>query len=442
MVVDLRREVQSLGDLISQFQPDIILVSLNWGRDEYVDKVIAGLPPETTLMVGGIQPTRYPEEYLAAYPQLDLLAIGYGEKPVTELLLSGSPQGVRGLWYRNRPKAFSPDRRNTLSSGTTNGELIRNEFRFDPDVSYFHIDRSLRRYDYPFISLKGDNIATSIGCPMACAFCGWRTNIYGELQKWIARPAEDVVDEIAEIDADIVHIVDANFAHDAERVEEICDLLIRRDIRRLLFCEIRVNALARSAELVKKMEQAGFFMFMVGIESADDTILKRLRKGYTVKMCRKAFRHLAKTDIVTLGNFLIGVPGQTIDDMLYVAEYAKELGLDLISPNKLYAYPNSTFRDWVLQHPDYRIVGRRHYVVSDEISLYRLRQIQREILLRFCQFASIRRFYRKVMSHPMVIKIGRDKVRAALLRSVVYHLADPSWRKRSLKKAFGRFRHH
>jgi hypothetical protein len=42
----------------------------------------------------------------------------------------------------------------------------------------------------------------------------------------------------------------------------------------------------------------------------------------------------------------------------------------------------------------------------------------------------------------MVIKIGREKVRAALLRSVFYHLADPRWRKRSLKKAFGRFRHH
>jgi hypothetical protein len=90
-------------------------------------------------------------------------------------------------------------------------------------------------------------------------------------------------------------------------------------------------------------------------------------------MCRGAFRHLAPTNIVTLGNFLIGVPGQTIDDMLYLADYARELGLDLISPNKLYAYPSSEFREWVLQHPGYRIEGPRQYVVSDEVDLKQMR---------------------------------------------------------------------
>ena len=214
---------------------------------------------------------------------------------------------------------------------------------------------------------------------------------------------------------------------------------IERGIKRLLACEIRVNSLAYDVELVKKMERAGFFMMMVGVESTDDKILKRLRKGYTTDMCRRAFHNLAQTRIITLGNFLIGAPGTTEEEMLYVADYSHELGLDFISPNKIYAYPNSTFRDWVMEHPGYRVEGRRGYVVSDEISLKRLRQIQRKIYFRFFTLRHILSFYRKAMSHPMVIELGRERIKRAVLRTAWNHIADPRFRRRAIKKLFGRF---
>jgi radical SAM superfamily enzyme YgiQ (UPF0313 family) len=440
MLVDLRLETQPLDDLIAQFQPDLCLVSVNWGRDKHVDRVMRRLPSEATLMIGGIHPTQYPEKYLDAYPELDLFCMGYGEQTVRELLTKASPRGVRGLWYRDRAKAYPPASRSGGQAFRGNGTLVRNGERYDVAVSHFHINRSLRRYEYPFFGLKGDNIATSIGCPMVCAFCGWRKNIYGEPQKWNPRPAEDVVEEIAETNAEAVHIVDANFAHDARRVEKICDLLIQRDIRRLLCCEIRINALSRSAELVKKMERAGFFLFMIGIEAADDGVLNSLKKGYSVKMCRRAFENLSRTHIVTFGNFVIGVPGQTRADMLHVADYARELGVDFISPNKLYAYPETPFCDWVLQHPGYRIEGRRHYVVSNEIGINDLRRIQRKIYFRFFRIARLRACYRKALSHPMAIKIGRERIREAILGSMRSHLIEPQWRRRLLKKALGRFK--
>ncbi len=438
LLVDLRLEKKPLGELITDFRPDLIAVSVNWGRDKEVDQVVASLPADTTLVMGGIAPTRSPEDYFAAYPALDMLVLGYGERAMSELLARGSPEGVKGGWYRRRPKSWPPSGRGNVPA-ESEGEVVRNEGAYQVDVSSFHVNRSLRRYAYPFLSLKGDNIATSIGCPMACAFCGWRTNIYGERQKWIPRPSADVVDEIAETDADIVHIVDANFAHDPKRVEEVCDLLIDRGVNRLLACEIRVNALAHSPELVKKMEQAGFCMFMVGIEATNDEVLKKLRKGYTVEMCRKAFANLAQTHIIALGNFVIGAPGQTEKDMLYVADYARELGLAFISPNKLYAYPNSAFQEWIEEHPGYRTEGRRGYVVSDQISLKRLRQIQRKIFFKFFTPWHMVGVYRKALSHPMVVKLGRQRVQRAFVRSVFKHLTDERFRKRLVKKIFGRF---
>ncbi len=274
---------------------------------------------------------------------------------------------------------------------------------------------------------------------MVCAFCKWRENIFGEVQPWEARSPEDVVAELAETDATIVHIVDANFAHDLKRVERICDLLIERDIRHLYACEIRVNALWKDAALVKKMEQAGFFMFMVGVETYQPRLLKAMRKGYTVKMCREAFENLRHTKILTLGNFLIGNPGETEDQMLGIADFAADLGLDFISPNKIYAYENSDFEQWILSQPGYRVEGRRRYVVSDQFGIEDLRKIQARIMLRFLRKHPPWIPYRKALAHPMVRKIGRGKLRAAMLKSLLAHVASPTFRRRALKKLGKRF---
>jgi radical SAM superfamily enzyme YgiQ (UPF0313 family) len=164
-----------------------------------------------------------------------------------------------------------------------------------------------------------------------------------------------------------------------------------------------------------------------------------MRKGYTLKMCRQAFENLKATNILTLGNFLIGNPGETEEDMIGIADYAAGLGLDFISPNKIYAYANTDFEQWVLQQPGMRLDGRRRYVVSDQFGVDDLRKIQARIMMRFFRKHPPWIAYRKALAHPMVGKIGRDKVRRAMLKSLWNHLADPKFRKRALKKIAKRF---
>jgi len=437
MLVDMRRETQPLEDLVREFRPDLVGISLNWGRDEYTDALIRSLPPDVTLLMGGLYPTREPDEVLRDFPQIDILSIGYGEDSIRELIERGSPEGIAGLWYRRQAGAWPPATRNGRPA--EGGELVQNPRRTGVDVTHFHLDRSVRRYTYPWLTLKGDNIITSVGCPMVCAFCKWRENIFGEVQPWLAREPEDVVAELEETDAEIVHIVDANFAHDLKRVERICDLLIERDVRHLYACEIRVNALWRDPALVRKMEQAGFFMFMVGVETNQPHLLKAMRKGYTIEMCREAFKNLRETHILTLGNFLIGNPGESEADMIGIADYAAGLGLDFLSPNKIYAYANTDFEQWVLAQPGMRLEGRRRYVVSDQFGVEDLRRIQARIMMRFFRKHPPWIPYFKALAHPMVRKIGRERVRRAMLRSLWNHVADPRFRKRALKKIAKRF---
>ncbi len=480
LLVDMRMEDRPLAEILRRFRPDLVAVSLMWGRDDYADRLIRGLPEGITLVMGGLYATRHPDEMLEAYPNLDILSLGYGDETMRRLLEAGSPEGLAGFWYRDRPTAYAPDGRSRDERGGSphpprqsddpprkpavvppgrasrpghtkaghaepghtkpDAPLVKNALYTGRSVENMRINRSIRRYEYPWLTLKGDNIITSVGCPMVCAFCKWRENIFGERQAWVGRTAEDVVEELAETDAPIVHLVDANFAADTDRVHRICDLLIERDIRHLYACEIRVNPLYKSADLVKKMERAGFFMFMVGLESYQPRLLKAMRKGYTVRMARRAFEHLARTKILTLGNFLIGNPGETEPEMLAVADYAARLGVDFISPNKIYAYEDTDFERWVLDQPGMKVVGRRRYVVSDAYGVEDLRRIQARIMLRFLARHPPWIPYQKALAHPMVQTIGRERIRRAMLRSLWNHLADPSFRRRALKRLAKRFR--
>ena len=450
LLADLRLETEPIEALIRRFRPDLIGVSLMWGRDERTNTLLRTLPRDATIIVGGLYATRHAEEILADFPEVDILAVGYGEDALRELVERGSPEGVAGLWYRRRPTAWPPDargptgppfsRKPQASAPSADGPVIRNPRRQGPDVRHFRIDRSVRRHEYPWMTLKGDNVLTSIGCPMVCAFCKWRENIFGEAQPWLGRNPEDVVAELAECDADVVHIVDANFSADLGRIERICDLLIERRVRHLYACEIRVNALARSPALLSKMERAGFFMFMVGIESCQPRLLKAMRKGYTVETCRRAFRNLAGTHILALGNFLIGNPGETEAEMVGIADYAAGLGCDFISPNKIYAYENTDFERWVLAQPGMRVEGRRRYITSDAFGVEDLRHIQARIMLRFLRLHPPWIAYRKALGHPMVAQLGRERLRRAMLRSLWNHVADPHFRRRALKRLLKRFR--
>ena len=473
LLVDMRMERRPLGDLVRRFRPDLVAVSMMWGRDEYADALIRGLLDDVTLVMGGLYATRHPDEMFEAYPGLDILALGYGDETMRRLVEAGSPEDLAGFWYRDQPTAYAPDHRQEANPpgpygpGHTTADLpgpygpghtpsharpshtgakpasaalVKNPAYLGRSVENMHIDRSVRRYEYPWLTLKGDNIITSVGCPMLCAFCKWRENIFGEVQPWVGRTAEDVVAELQESDAPIVHLVDANFAADTTRVERICDMLIERDVRHLYACEIRVNPLYKSARLVKKMEQAGFFMFMVGLESYQPHLLKAMRKGYTVKMARQAFAHLHETKILTLGNFLIGNPGETEADMLGIADYAADLGVDFISPNKIYAYENTDFQQWVLAQPGMKVVGRRRYVVSDAYGVEDLRRIQARIMMRFLRLHPPWIPYEKALAHPMVQKIGRERIRRAMLRSLWNHVADATFRRRAFKKLAKRFR--
>jgi radical SAM superfamily enzyme YgiQ (UPF0313 family) len=260
-------------------------------------------------------------------------------------------------------------------------------------------DRSFRRKDYHVeiartnVGVQLDAIATSRGCPFNCTFCSFSRNPWGEKRRWTARSPESVVEELAQMKARLVGFTDDLFTHDMDRVERICDLIIARGIRKRYFVNARLE-IARRPDVLKKMERAGFSMLMLGIESAHDKTLQSMHKGQDVAAIRRYCEVLRRSRMILHGYFILGCIGESADDMLRIASFAHELGLDSLGLSGLRNSPYSGLETLVADSPGYHIAPNGK-IYSDDCSTDDLRRIRRRIHKDFYTPAQLARIVKK-----------------------------------------------
>jgi radical SAM superfamily enzyme YgiQ (UPF0313 family) len=118
------------------------------------------------------------------------------------------------------------------------------------------------------------------------------------------------MEELSTIKADIVLFSDDNLFTNPKRAEQLCDRIIESKIRKAYVVQARVDV-ARHRRLLDKAWQAGFRMFLLGVESPHDRILTQLQKGITQQQIREAFAVLTQYDFFLHGYFIYGNIGET-----------------------------------------------------------------------------------------------------------------------------------
>jgi len=93
--------------------------------------------------------------------------------------------------------------------------------------------------------------------------------------------------------------------------------------------------------LLKKMKKAGFVYIDYGVETGDAGILKRIKKGVTLKQTEKAIKETKKAKIRVGANFIIGHPGETIKTVKKTINYAIKLNADLSAFGIMVPYPGT-----------------------------------------------------------------------------------------------------
>ncbi len=363
-VVDLRHQAGVAADFLRP-ETDLVCLSVNWQRDiEFVREQVASIPAGVFTVVGGRHATEDPEKWLREFPNIDVLVRGDGEETVEELV-SGRPlEDIAGISWRR------------------DGEIVHNPNReYGPIRDELFPDRSLRRCRYS-VDFEGadtgvaiDSLAASRGCPFNCKFCSFNLNPWGEKRPYSARSPESVVDELAEMDADVVLFTDDVFTHDTERVEAICELIMERGIKKRYVVNSRIE-ISRRMDVIRKMERAGFSALLLGVESAQDKTLRAMNKGFDTAKVEEHFRKLRHTRMILHGYFILGCVGESEAEMLQIAPFARRLGLDTLGLSPLRTMPHDGLKELVTGTPGYHI-SSGGFVYSDATSRKRLGDIRR-----------------------------------------------------------------
>jgi len=376
-LLDLRYEnelskIDNLNAFIRENNIDALCVGIGWDRQfEEICQLLNQLPKDILLVVGGYKATEKVEELFEVCPSIDIIVRGEGEEIIQDVLRGMPSENISGISFRK------------------DGSLIHNPNRALPDInSLTNPDRSLRHNEYS-LSINGvrikswgfDAVLTARGCPFNCKFCTFSLNPLGQKRNYAARSVDSVIEEIKGLKANIILISDDNFFTDPKRAEEICDRIIEQKIKKRFFTQARIE-ISRHPELLKKMARAGFKALLIGVESPHDWILKQMDKGFDQDTVRKSFAVLRKYPFFYNVYFIYGNIGETEKEMLYIPRFAKEIGADAITCNKLRIEKFSPLRELVAKNPRYHVTEKGE-LYSDEFSHARLKQIGRRIKFSF-----------------------------------------------------------
>ena len=133
-----------------------------------------------------------------------------------------------------------------------------------------------------------------------------------------------------------------------------------------------------------------------GSSPPTDRILEQLNKGFDTAKLREAFETLRTFPFYYHGYFIYGNVGESEEEMMRIPVFAKELGLDSITYQKLRIEKFSPLKELVESTPGYYI-GDDAIVYSDALGRPGLKRIAKQITRGFYTPAQLYRTTKKVL---------------------------------------------
>ncbi len=331
-MIDMGIENSLLESGISQFQPDIIGLSMRNVDDIRIDNTIYFIPELNQIMkrirsesrapvvLGGSAFSLFPDR-LIKLSGADYGITSEGEIAILQLLnvlsVNKKPsleqlQSIGNLVYRYE---------NTIKTNAAvpiDPNAICNAFRDESMETWYRENSSII------------NIQTQRGCPCKCCYCTYPL-IEGNRSRY--RPAEQVVSEISDVKKrgnKYFFFVDSVFNTSDSHVISICEEMIRREVNIEWSCFLKPSNL--SNQLIKLMAQAGLKHIEFGSDSFCDSVLYEYGKNFTFDDIYNA-SEWARSSNIHYAHFLItGGPGETEQTLWRSFENSKKLKKTIIFP--------------------------------------------------------------------------------------------------------------
>lgn len=333
-IIDMGVGQLSLEDIqkeIRLFRPEVIFLnSLAWEAD--IAHSIAFLAKEldkNIIVVAQGQLPSLAKGFLLQDKNIDCLIAGEPELTAPELIMAlesnSGLSAVRGVIYRDgrkivegKPRKYIEDLDNfNISYSAWNLIDVKQYSR------YSNWNGSLKEKFYM-------PILTSRGCPFDCVFC-CNGKIAGK--SFRARSPKNVLSEIIflrdKFGAKEIHIFDPVFNCDLQRAKEICQLIIDSGIKISLAFPHGLRADLMTDELIDLLKKAGTYKLVYGIETGSSRLQKKIKKNLDLGQVSNCIDKTSQKGIIVGGYFMLGFPGEKVQEMLETIDFAAGSKLDL-----------------------------------------------------------------------------------------------------------------
>lgn len=378
--------------------------------------------PGIKVVLGGAHPSGAPEECLES-GVADYVVVGEGEIALTGLLdalqAGHEPENIPGIWSveqgvikTNRP-AEVPDIE-TLPPPAYDLLDLQKYFQLD---SPWHFPKSPRAVQ--FISSRG--------CPYQCSYCH---TIHGKRYRGLS-PGK-VLDQMENLvrnhGVEEFMMVDDIFNFDLDRAKEICRGLVQRRLKVHLQFPNGVRGDRFDEELVALMKEAGTHFMAIAIETTSEDYQRLIRKNLKVDKAEQTILWARKHNIEVSGFFMIGFPGETVEQIQQTIDFAVKAPLDAIFISVVSPFKGTVMRNDMLNgrfgNVDSQTMESLDQLFptacSNTLSLEQLTRMQRNAYFRF--YTKPRALFhlgKKLTNRRNVKKIVRAVVRRVHNREMV-----------------------
>jgi anaerobic magnesium-protoporphyrin IX monomethyl ester cyclase len=330
--------------------PDVVGMSVLFSTDLHnlynVARVVKKVFPDAVIVVGGLHPTIYPKEIFEIDESLN------GSKRTVDWVIRGEGE-IRLATFLNNLKKGKIDRKGDGLVGFINGEFFCNHQRGTIDdldsipFPAYHL-LPMEKYlkiNVPFSPVPSGNrvaqILTSRGCPIGCSFCA-STNMY---KKFRHRSVQNVMQEIMLLKErygiDEIQFADDNLTLNREHSVEFFNALKEAGLKWCTPNGTMINTL--TPDLLDLMARSGLYQITLSMDSANAKTLKNLHhKPVNLTSIPGLISKAKEYGIFTHGTLVVGMPGETIEDIKEGFEFVKgNLGFTSISTFIAAAIPGS-----------------------------------------------------------------------------------------------------
>ncbi|MBR4670689.1 MAG: radical SAM protein [Butyrivibrio sp.] len=256
------RQVEAFGvpEALNKYKPDVVYVCGRTRQENFMleyCKEAKDFNEKIITIIGGLHAQRCFERMYRDYVDYiltsfdifkitDMVAHARGDATVDISALDGICYKIEGKWQHNPSKPF---------------DIKRLPW---PDRSYFYKHPK----NYRYLELEHSAwVRTAYCCPYRCTFCERSRRNLG---KYSARDIDDVVDEIAQIEAENIYLVDDDFLFDENRVNRFISLIKEKNIHKKYICYGRADFIASHRDVMEAFKEIGLYYVLVGLEAIDD----------------------------------------------------------------------------------------------------------------------------------------------------------------------------